>query len=50
MTKDNRGAEAINRELLEALRRIAGCDSHHPQDVVAIARAAITKATQHEQD
>jgi hypothetical protein len=36
--------EDAMEELVEALRQIAGCESHHPKDVVAIARAAIAKA------
>jgi hypothetical protein len=32
--------EAHNARLSEALTKIASCTSHHPDDVVAIARAA----------
>jgi len=32
-------------DLLEALRKIASCESRFPGDVVDIARAAIAKAT-----
>lgn len=41
---------AENRALREALKKIASCQSHHPDDVVAIARAALSKALGEGQD
>jgi hypothetical protein len=33
-------------DLVKALEAIASCESHHPDDVVAIARSALIKANQ----
>lgn len=33
--------ESEVERLREALRKIATCDSHHPDDIVAIARKAL---------
>lgn len=43
-TKELRKRWDSHDDLVAALQAIASCESHHPQDVVAIARDALAKA------